>query len=292
MKKFLLFLISLSLGAALFIYVTNDIGWKEITDVFSSFSVSKAVFILILTILIALTKALRWRMILKNQGYNVSALEIFEYYISGLSISFLAPMVILGGEIFRCHDLKEKYSVPWTKSIASVIIDKILEITVFSALIIFGVAFFIFKAGFPTGKMGISIFSVIFLAILGIFIFYFKCFKKESIILAFMKKAKINNSSNGENVMAIESEIYKYFRPQKKIMWQGFLISALSGFFALARTFFLIIFFGKSVGILGSASILGFSYIAKMCFSGFPAGSPVLNGIKHGMTGSFKPKLI
>ena len=264
MKKFLFFVSSLAFGSILFIWVIKEIGWKEIESVFHSFSLWKAFIILVLTFSTALVKAWRWKIILKNQGYKISAPEIFEYYLSGLTVSFLIPMVVMGGEIFRCYDLKERYSVPWTKSIASVIIDRVLEITVYSALIIIGVVFFIFRAGFPSGTTGIIIFSIIALAILGIIVFYFKSFKKESIIYFFLKGVSMENSGSADAAMEIENEIFKYFRPKQKIMWEGFGISALSGAFALIRTFFLITFLGKTIGITVASSVLGFSYLATI----------------------------
>lgn len=104
MKRFLFFIFSLIVGAGLFIIVINHIGWEKVLAVFRSFSVWEGLIILAITIADALLEAWRWKIILKSQGYDIATPEIFEYYLSGLTISFLVPMVILGGEIFRCHD--------------------------------------------------------------------------------------------------------------------------------------------------------------------------------------------
>ncbi|PIP23229.1 MAG: hypothetical protein COX90_01790 [Candidatus Nealsonbacteria bacterium CG_4_10_14_0_2_um_filter_38_17] len=262
MKKLLLFLFSLCVGGALLIWIINEIGWEEIKSVFWSFSIWKWLAILILTVLAALIKGWRWKTILKSQGYDIPAIEVFEYYLSGSAVSFLIPMVILGGEIFRCYDLKEKYSLPWLKSIASVVIDRILEITVFAIATIFGVIFFILKVGLPSEKTGIFIFSLIFLAILAIAIFYFKSFKKESIIYFFIKRVNFQNSTNVDTAMDIEKEIFNYFRPNKRTMLWGFGLSVLSGAVMLGRTMLLISFLGKSIGLSVGISVLAFSYLA------------------------------
>lgn len=139
-----------------------------------------------------------------------------------------------------------------------------MEITVFSALIIFGVVFFILKAGLPSGKIGIAIFSLIFLAILGISIFYFKSFKRESIIYAFLKQINLEKSNSANVAIETEKETFEYFRLQNKAMWEGLGLSVVSGVLFLSRTFLLITFLGKHTGFAIAVSVLGFSYLATI----------------------------
>jgi len=262
MRKFFLFLFFLLIGSLLFFWIIKHVGWQEIQTALKAFSLKVGIVILALTILSALIRAIRWKLILKSQGHEVPTKEMIEYYLSGLTISFFAPMVIFGGEIFRGYDLKEKYFISWTKSIASVVIDRILEITVFVAIIIFGTTYFLLKIGLPPAGFCAIIFSVIFLLILLISVFYFKSFKRESIIYFFLKKLNFHNSNGGDTVIDVEQEIFHYFGPKKKAMWQGFGLSVLSGIILLARTLLLISFLGKNVGILAAISILAFSFLA------------------------------
>ncbi len=264
MKKFLLFLFSFLIGGGLFWWILKTVGWGQIWLVFKTFSIQSGIIILALTVASVLIRSWRWKTILKSQGYNIPVLKVLEYYISGNSISFLMPMVIFGGEIFRGYDLKDKYSMPWSKSIASVIIDRILEITIYSIIIILGVIFFICRANFPSKEMGLIIFLIVFIIIVLMAIFYFRSFRKKSIIPFFFKKKNGTNSTNPETVVEIEKEILKYFRPKEKTMWEGFGFTVLSETALLFRTILLILFFGKSIGILSAVSILGFSSIATL----------------------------
>jgi len=262
MRKFFLFLISLLVGTGVFILIINNIGWEKIELAFKVFSLKAGLVILVLTILATLVRAWRWKTILKSQGYNIPVLKVLEYYLSGNSITFFIPMVIFGGEIFRGYDLKEKYSMPWSKSIASVVIDRILELTVYTIAIILGLAFFILYASLPSEKIAIMIFLAVFLVIILISIFYFKSFKKESIIYFFLKKFNAKNSNSAETAIEIEKEIFQYFGPNKKAMWQGFGLSFLTELMLLARTFLLILFLGKNIGILLAISVVAFSSLA------------------------------
>lgn len=264
MKKFLLFLFSLLIGTTLFWWVFNHTGWKEIQIAFRGFSLRAGLLILFLTISSVLVRSLRWKTILKSQECEIPFLKILEYYLSGLTITFFFPMVIFGGEIFRGYDLKEKYSLPWSKSIASVIIDRILEITIYALVAIFGIIFFILKATFASVKIFLIIFlgTLFFLALIGIF--YFKSFKKESIILSFLKIFNIKNSNGTDTMIDSEKEIFRYFRPNKKTMWQGFALSLLHELTLLARAIILLLFLGKEIDIFSAISVVAFSSLAMI----------------------------
>lgn len=262
MRKFFLFLVSLLVGAVIFVFIVRNIGWEKIESAFKIFSFKAGMIILLLTILANLFRTWRWKTILQNLGYNIPAFKVLEYYLSGNAIAFFIPMVIFGGEVFRGYDLKEKYNMPWAKSIASVIIDRISEITIYAITIIIGVVFFILNANLPSNKAYIIVFLITFFIIGLISVFYFKSFKKESIIISFLKKFNAKNSNGGETAIETEGEIFKYFKPKQKAMWKGFILSFFAELMLLARTFFLILFLGKNIGVMSAISVVAFSSLA------------------------------
>lgn len=262
MKKVLFFSVSLFIGTGLLVWIIRFVGWEEIESSFKFFSPWAGAAILFLTILANLTRAWRWKTILRDQGYDIPVFRTLEYYLSGNAIGFFMPMVIFGGEIFRGYDLKEKYAMPWSKSIASVVIDRISEFTIYAVVTILGIAFFIANANIPSYKTGITVFSGFFLIIASIGFFYFKSFKKESIIRFFLKKFNAKNSDGAETAIETEKEIFRYFKPKKKIMWQGFGLSFLLELILLTRTFLLILFLGKNISIFSAVSVVAFSSLA------------------------------
>lgn len=261
MKKLLLFLTSLLIGASLFIWVLKTVGWQEIKKAFLVFTGWQGLAILGLTILMAIIGTWKWKEILKGGGTNISFGELFKPYLAGFSIMYILPIMLLGGEIFRGYILKEKNQVPWPKGMASVIIDRILEWTANLAVVFFGVLFFLLTTGFPPIKLGI-IFGTVFLVFAAaITFFYFKSFKRESIFRAF---GKIFNQQSDSQPLDIEKEIFNFFKPKKKSMWRSFGLSFLRAGIMLFRTWLLIFFLGKNIGALPALSILGFSYLAVM----------------------------
>jgi len=260
-KKFLLFLFSLLIGAGLFFWIGKVVGWQEIKKAFLVFTGWQGIVILALTSLMALIGTWKWKEILKGQGLKISFKNLLNPYLAGFSIMFLAPILVWAGEIFRAYVLKEKNSVSWTKGMASVIIDRILEWTTNLVVIFFGALFFLYKIGLPSRNIAIIFGGVFLVFVIGISFFYFKTFKRESMAKALIK---IFNNRLDSQPLEIEKEIFDFFRPKKISMWKAVGISFLRATIMYFRTWFLIIFLGKNIGAFAALSILGFTYLAAM----------------------------
>lgn len=233
------------------------VGWQEIKKVFLVFTGGQGIIILLLTFLMALIGAWRWREILKGIGIKISFGDIWRAYLASFSIRYLAPIIIIGAEIFQGYVLKKRNAVSWSQGMASVIIDRILEWTANLAVIFFGGIFFLLMIGFPPLKL-VIIFGGVFLVFLaGLSFFYFKCLKKESMIGFFIK-------DNENQPIEIEKETFKFFKFKNKAMWKGVILSFLRAAVMYMRAWLLIIFLGKSIGALPALSILSFTYLAAM----------------------------
>jgi uncharacterized protein (TIRG00374 family) len=255
MKKFLLLLISFLIGIGLFFWIAEMVGWQQIKDAFLVFTGWNGLAILGLTVLMALVGTWKWQEILKGGGVNISFRQLLNPYFAGFSIMFLAPILVWGGEIFRSYILKERNSVPWSKAMASVIIDRILEWTVNLAVIFFGSLFFLGMIGFPSKQLMLIFGGVFLIFLFGLSLFYFRCAKKKSLIGFFFR----NNQP-----FETEKEIFRFFKIKNKAMWKGIILSFLRAFFMYARAWLLILFLGKSIGALPVLSVLGFTYLAVM----------------------------
>jgi len=261
MKKFLLFLFSLLIGVGIFTWIAKIVGWQEIKRALLVFTGWQGIVIFLLTLLMAIIGTWKWKEILKGEGINVSFKCLLNPYLAGFSIMFLAPGLVWAGEIFRSYYLKERNSIPWLKGMASVIIDRILEWTTNLVVIFFGVLFFLYKIGFPPRHLGIIFGVTLLFFVIGISFFYFKTFKRESMVKAFVK---IFNNRSDSQPLEIEKEIFNFFKPKKILMWKAIGISSLRAIVMYFRVWLLIIFLGKSIGGLSALSIFSFTYLAAM----------------------------
>ena len=257
MKKFLLFLVSFLIGIGLFIWIGKTVGWAEIKNAFLVFTGWKGLAILGLTILMAFIGTWKWKEILKGEGIKISFKSLLSPYLAGFAVMFLAPILLWGGEIFRSYILKERNSIPWSKGMASVIIDRILEWTANLAVVFFGALFFLFIVDFPPIKLGIVFGAVFLIFFSGISFFYFKSAKRESIIKFFTR-------GNQDEPFETEKEIFNFFKLKNLVMWKAMSLSFLRAGIMYFRAWLLILFLGKTITALPVLSILGFSYLAVM----------------------------
>jgi len=262
MKKFLLFLVSLFIGIALFIWVSRAIGWSEIKNAMLVFTGWQGMAILSLSFLMALVGTWKWREVLKETGGKISFREIWRVYLASFSIRFLAPIIIVGAEIFQGYVLKKKNSIPWSQGMASVVIDRILEWTANLTVVFFGGMFFFLIIGFPPLKLAVIFGSLFLLFFCGLAFFYFKVFKKESIVKAL---ARVFNYKMNVQPLGAEEEIFKFFKfSKKKMICKIVCLNFLRAGIMLLRVWLLVSFLGGKVGALSALSLLGFSYLAVM----------------------------
>lgn len=261
-KKFFLFFISLFIGIILFIWVVKFVGWQKIKTAFLIFTLWQGIIILLLTFAKILTATWKWKGILKAEGVNVPFFALLESYLAGFSLMYFFPTAFLGGEIFQSYILKKKKSIPWSKGMASSISDQILDWTTNLVIIFFGMIFFLLKIPFLPKKIAIISFIIFPLSLFSISYFYFKAFKKES-IMKFLLKHFSHNAQNAK-ALEIEKEIFNFFNFRKASFWKGIFLGFVGEIFFLLRVWFLVNFFGRNINLLSTISILGFSYLAML----------------------------
>jgi len=264
MRKFLLFLISLLVGVGLFIWIGRTVGWQEIKNTFLVFSGWQGMAIFGLTLLMILIGNWKWKEILRGENIKISFRDLLNPYLAGFSVMFLAPILLLAGEFFRGYILKEQNAIPWSKGMASVVIDRILEWTANLVVIFFGVLLFLLIIGLPPMKL-LIIFGGAFLFFAGgISYFYLKTFKRESMAKAILRTLGLAKLNQANSILEVETEIFNFFKPKKKSMWRGFGLSFLRAGAMYLRAWLLILFLGKEISALPALSILGFTYLAAM----------------------------
>jgi len=264
MKKFFLFLISLFVGIGIFLWIGKTVGWSEISSAFLLFTGTHGIIIFSLTLLILLIGNRKWQEILKAQGVKISFFELFKAFLAGFSVMFLAPVLIWAGEVLRGYAIRKKTKVAWSKIMASVFIDRVLEWTVNLIVIVLGSFYFLYKIGLPSKNL-LMIFGSVFLAFFSaIAYFYFKVSKRESIVRFLFKVSGFKEYNQNNLLFEAEKEIFDFFKWENKFMKKSFALSFLRAGAMCLRTWVLILFLGKNIELLSSLSVLGFTYLAAM----------------------------
>lgn len=281
-RNLLFFLLSFLVGIGLFCWIVRLIGWQDIKRAFLIFAGWQGLLILILTIIIIIIENQKWKDVLKAQKVALSFKELGRILLASSSLRYFVPVALVGGEMFRGYLLNKKHSIAWPKAIASVTIDRILSWTANLVAIFFGICLFMFNPtvrqslgnglanNFSTKNLGI-IFAATFVFFAGAMIFfYFRTFRKESIFKIFFGLLSLKKRSKGflvnskEKVLEAEQEIFSFFKPKKGAMWRCLGLSFLRIMVILLRTWLLVVFLGKAIGLLGASSLLAFFLLSAL----------------------------
>jgi uncharacterized protein (TIRG00374 family) len=255
----------LLVGAGLFFWVIRAVGWQDVKTAFSRFTFWQALIIIGLTAIIALIDNWKWQVVLKSQRIVLSFKALWKIYLGSYVIRFFTPVAFIGGEVFRSYVLSKNHSVDWVKGVASVIIDRILTYTIYLLIIIWGICLLLLRVGLLPRNIMFYLGGMLFLFGFVIIVFYFKIFKKQSIIKVFLKKLPLKgNGQRIDKALALEKEVFNFFKFKEKTMWQGMILSILRTLFMLLRTWFLVIFLNKAIGLASAVFLLSFTLLSAM----------------------------
>jgi len=261
MRKILLFLLSSVIGFSLFILVAKTIGWQEIKSALLVFTGWQGLVILLLTFLIAIIHNWKWQKILEGQGICLPFWDLFRYYLAGFSVMFLAPALLLAGEVFRGYALKKNSNVSGTKVMTSVFIDRFLEWTANAIVAFLGVLLFLYYIGIAPKNLIVIFIAATILSALALF-FYFRLLKQKSIARLFFKISGLKNSNLKEAVFDAERTILNFLSLKRSSLGDALVLTLVRTIVMYFRAYILIIFLGKAVAALPTLTILGFNYLA------------------------------
>lgn len=257
MKRVILFVGSLLAGLFLFGFLISRVGWQEMWKPLEAFSLSNAFVIFLLTGAFLLVGVLRWQLVLRGQGCPIPFSSVWRPYLAGFSLSFFVPIIPFASEFFRASALGDLHKIEFDKGMASVLIDRILEVTSNLFVVIMGGVLFLFaERGIPYSVKTLGIICFVGIWLLIVSFLYIRIFQKRSVIRMFWRgKGSMHD---------VEKEVFLFFYLRNRFFWQGLLLSFLKSAIGLARVWALIFFLGKGFAWIAGVTILGFYYLAVL----------------------------
>ncbi len=262
-KQSLLFIFSLILGVAIFLWLGKIIGCSEIGKAFAVFTGWQGLVIVLLSFLIAFIGNWRWQEILKDSGIKIPFMNLFKIYLGGYAMMYLIPIIIWGGEAFRVYGLTKEGNIPWKKTFATVIIERILEWTMNIVFILVGLGFFLYNVYLPPKELVMIFGGALIFFVSVISYYYIQAMGKKSIVRKIVKKFWKREVSDDNGFISVENDVFNYFQWGKSFN-KGLILSLLRALVMQLRVWILILFLGNAIGFFPSMSILGFSYLSSM----------------------------
>ncbi|MBS4014769.1 MAG: flippase-like domain-containing protein [Bacteroidetes bacterium] len=244
-KKFFLLIISIILGLIVFVFVFQRIGLENVIRVFVDFSWWHFLTLLFSVGLILFIFIKKWKIIARPFNYKTKWRRLFVAFLGCQTISFITPVMYLGGEGFKALLLKENdQEKSFLKTFSLIVIDRLAE---GCALLIFfllgGIALFFygfFLVGLIMTFLSLLILVAIFLGIkaTSFFIFIIK-------ILGFGKILKDKEKAK-EEINTIE----KFLINHKKLFIYDIVFSFVALVLSSLQIYLITLFLGKEINLL------------------------------------------
>ena len=166
----------------LYFFISNaQIG--EIIKIISNVNFLFLLMAFILFYFVLVIKSLRWKIFLKNAGFNEKFSSIIEVYFLGQFINTLLPARL--GDFYKSYLMRKNFKISGSKALGTVFIDRLFDITLTIILFVLS-AFAIFGKNIPSEiKKSIGLLSLlVFLILLSLVILI----KKKEFIFIFIPK--------------------------------------------------------------------------------------------------------
>lgn len=132
------YLIFFAIGVLIFWSIYKNIKWKDISDALVNLKYQWIFLSLFFNMIAQVSRAYRWKMLIKPMGYQTSSTNIFFSVFVMYFVNLILPRA---GEIARCTVISRTDKVPFTKLIGTVFTERLADmIALFIlALIIFAI---------------------------------------------------------------------------------------------------------------------------------------------------------
>lgn len=145
----------LALGILLLLWSLKDVPFADLGQVLSALGPGRIALLVIVNIAILLIFPWRWSLILRAQKFHVPYLALVQYRLVSFAISYFTPGQNFGGEPLQVLYLRDRHKVPGSAALASVTLDRVIELTANFAVLALGLAIVLLSglvADLPLGQ--------------------------------------------------------------------------------------------------------------------------------------------
>jgi len=243
-KRFFLFFFSIILGIVAFIFILEKVGVDKVLQALSLFAWWHFLLLIFSVVLILFIYIEKWRVIAKPFNYKTNWRKLFVAFLGSQTISFIMPMMYVGGEGFKGLLLKEDDEQrSFIKTFGLIIVDKLAEVLALLFFFLLGGIMLIFYNFFLLGLLMI-LFSLVILVI------FFWGIKATRFFLFFIKIFGFNKIIKDEEKRKEEVDAIENFLTSHRRL---FIYDVVFSFFALVlsalQIYLMLFFLGLSASI-------------------------------------------
>lgn len=222
-----------AVGIILFIYIIYSIGLNKIFISFNNLKIVWLIPAIIFIIFNYLMLVLKWKKIIKTQGFNISFKEALFYYMKGNFYGFITPS--RAGSLIRATYLKKKTQRPLIECASGIVIERFFDIVSIATLATIG------AIALATHLAGLSITILLILAGLFVVTLFFSNKKRAGFFFRILYKFLVPKKFKEKARNSFYS-FYESLPPLKKLVFPLILtpitwIMAYTHLYFFARMF-------------------------------------------------------
>ncbi len=167
------------LGIFIFVYIILATGPSKIFG--SLKNINLGLFFLALLVIppLVVLKAVKWQLIIKTYDVDYPLIKAIKAWVVGFAIGVITPGRV--GDLSRSLYLKEDAGVSLGRSLTTVVIDRLLDVSLLVVWAIFGIS--VFMSRFAFGGQ----FLIVFLVAFVVLILSFFVFSREDLLRKILK---------------------------------------------------------------------------------------------------------
>ena len=277
-KRIVIFLLWISI-AALFWWAWRDISLPQVWEALRHLSPISLGILFALNGAILLLFSSRWWLIVRALGYRIPYFSLAKYRLASFGLSYFTPGPQFGGEPLQIYFLHKNHRVPTDTALASVSLDKLLEMLANFTFLSIGILLIVWQGLFFQEKTEVLVgFSAGMVALLLAYLISL-WFGKAPLRWIFgwiplNKGWQASLRAIRQTILKAESQIGNFCRQQPRILLQSSLLSTLIWISLLGEYALALLFLGLETSLINILTIIVFARLAFL--TPLPGGLGVL----------------
>jgi len=214
-------------GIGLFVFVVVRAGPERIWNTLRRVSLTELMILVLLRLLFWGLRALNWKAVLERCGGTSGLFHLLGARMAGHAVGYITPTSRIGGDAFKALMVKDN---PQRNVIASVVIDKTIELAVTALLIPVGLAMLVLSAPRPPAQTGAFLIVTVLLIVLVVWLIHQQKKGFFMRVLDLLNRFKLGRSfrkryeSRIAETDALMSEFYRSHRDRFFLVFVGYLV--------------------------------------------------------------------
>ena len=251
----------------LFVWAWRGVSLSSLGAVFQQLNALSVIILFIINAVILLLFSSRWWLIARALGHDMPYIALAKYRLASFGVSYFTPGPQFGGEPLQVYLLKKRHNIPTATALASVSLDKILELLANFTFLALGILIVVWQGLFFQAFSGVLILTSAGIVLLLLIYLVAMLLGKTPLAWTFgrlplLKRDTPSLNKIRQTLLNAEAQIGKFCSQKPLVILQATLLSAFIWLAMLGEYALALRFFGLETSLLNVLAIIIFARLA------------------------------